>query len=61
MCGWGRSVGRYNQCRHFGGAYALSLSAHVPFLCFFRLWEIAGNIGDIDQGPRIAIDPSNYF
>ncbi len=33
----------------------LSLNAHVSLLCFFRLWEIACDICDVDQGPRIGI------
>ncbi len=35
----------------------MSLTAHVSLLCFFRLWEKACNICDVDQGPRIVIAP----
>ncbi len=59
MWGWGRSVGKYVQCLLFGGLYALSLTAHVFLLCFFRLWEIACSICDVDQEPRIVIALSN--
>jgi hypothetical protein len=62
MWGWGRNVRRYDQCLLFGaGAYALSLSMHVSLLCFFRLWEIADDIGDIDQGSTIVLAPLSCF
>jgi hypothetical protein len=57
MLGWGGSVRKYVQCLLFDGEYTLSLTTHVPLLCFFRLWEIACNICDVDQGPRIVIAP----
>ena len=53
--GWVGSVGQYVQCFCFGGAYTLSLTVHVSLLHFFRLKEIACNICDIDQGPRVVI------
>ncbi len=44
-----------HQLFFFGGAYALSLTVHVSLLYFFRLVEIACNICDVDQGPRVVI------
>ncbi len=45
----------------FGGAYALLLTAHVSLLRFFRLGEIACDICDVHQGPRVVIAPSHWF
>jgi hypothetical protein len=61
MWGWGGSVRKYVKCFLFGGAYALLLTAHVSLLRFFRLGEIACNIHDIDQGPRVVVAPLDRF
>ncbi len=61
MWGWGGSVRKYIKCFLFGGAYTLSLPTHVSLLHFFRLGEIACNICDVDQGPRVLIAPSDLF
>ncbi len=61
MWGYGGSVRENVKCFLFGGAYALSLTVHVSLLHFFRLREIACNISDVDQGPRVVIDPSDCF
>ncbi len=60
MWGWGGSVRKYVKCFLFGGAYTLSLPAHVSLLRFFRLGEIACSIHDVDQGPRVVIVPSDH-
>ncbi len=51
MWGYGRSVREHVEWFLFGGAYALSLTAHVSLLRFFRLGEIKRDICDVDQGP----------
>ncbi len=51
MWGYGRSVGEHIEWFLFGGAYALSLTAHVSLLHFFSLREIACKIFDVDLGP----------
>jgi hypothetical protein len=61
MWGWGGSVRKYVECFLFGGAYTLLLPVHVSLLHFFRLREIACNIHDVDQGPRVLIAPSDCF
>ncbi len=61
MWGYGGSVRESVEWFLFGGAYALLLTAHVSLLRFFRLGEIACNICDVDQGPRVVIAPSNHF
>jgi hypothetical protein len=61
MWGYGRSVREHVEWFLFGGAYALSLTVHVSHLHFFRLWEIACDISDVDQGPRVVIAPSDRF
>jgi hypothetical protein len=52
MCGCGGSVRNYVNCFLFGGAYVLH---------FFRLREMACNICDVDQGPRVVIAPLDRF
>ena len=45
----------------FGGAHALSLSFHVPFLCFFIFKvEIGDNLG-VDEWPSEIISSSDIF
>ena len=41
-----------------GGTDTLVLSAHVAFQGFLRFREIAGNIFDVDQRPRVVDAPS---
>ena len=38
-----------------GGTDTLALSAHVAFLGFLQFGEMAGNIFDIDQRPRVIV------
>ncbi len=59
--GWARSVRKYVKWFLFGGVYTLLLTMHVSLLCFFRLGEIACNIRDVDQGPRVVVAPSDHF
>ncbi len=61
MWGWGGSVRKYVKCFLFGGAYTLSLPAHVSLLCSFKLGEIACSILDIYQGPRVVVAPLDHF
>ncbi len=61
MWGWGGSLRKHIKCFLFGGAYALSLTNYVSLLRFFRLREIACNIRDVDQGPRVIIALSDCF
>ncbi len=61
MWGYGRSVRERIEWCLFGGAHALSLTVHVSLLHFFRLGEIACNICDVDQGPRVVIVPLDHF
>ncbi len=61
MWGYGGSVRECVEWFLFGGAYALLLTTHVSLLHFFRLGEIACNISDVDQGPKVVIAPLDCF
>ncbi len=40
-----------------GGTDTLALSMHVAFLGFLLFEEMAGNIFDVDQRPRVIVAP----
>ncbi len=40
-----------------GGTNTLALSAHVAFLGFLQFGEMAGDIFDVDQRPRVIVAP----
>ena len=40
-----------------GGTDTLALSTHVAFLGFLLFEEMAGNIFDVDQRPRVIVAP----